>query len=154
MGSSICPPPYVSAARHSRQYVSSPVSFVTIVKPTAHADADVPLVCPVPFRWIMVVSCRLANILDSMFLHFQPLNFQGRYGTGLQVNMVGDENWLPLCVPNGNKSKIGMGYIFEEEMPPTTLFLDIGQDSGGGGGVQITFALSRHMKYWNLLTSQ
>lgn len=150
MAVDLCSPPFVG--RPSRQFVSPPVSFVTVVKPTAHADNDVPLVVPIPFRWIMVVSTRLANIGDTLFLHFEPLNRND--AGGLAINMVGNERWLPLCAPNGNKSKIGMGYIFEQEMPPTTLYLDIGQDAGGAGGIQITFALSTQMKYWSLLTSQ
>lgn len=153
MGNSIyCSEPYIKPDQRSRRYIGPPVSFVTVTKPTAHADNDVPLVIPIPFRWIMVTSTLLAAISDSLFLHFVPLNRND--AAGLAINMVGNEAWLPLCAPNGNKSKIGMGYIFENEMPPTTLYLDIGQDHGGAGGVQITFAVSSQMKFWSLLTSQ
>jgi hypothetical protein len=44
-----------------------------------------------------------------------------------------------------------MGYNFGRVLPPTTMYLDIGQEAGGAAGVQITFALSDEMEYWNLV---
>jgi len=132
----------------SRQYISPQVTFVTITKLTAAAEGDTPLIAPVPFKWIMVVSTRQADISDTLYLHFVPLN---KVYPGLAINQVGNEAWLPLCDSTGNHSKIGMGYNFGRVLPPTTMYLDIGQEAGGAAGVQITFALSDEMEYWNLV---
>lgn len=146
----VCSPPYIKPDQRSRRYSSPLVSFVTIVKPTGHADADVPFPITIPARQIVVVSTRLANIGDTLALHFVPLNLQNRWGVGTALAIQGDENWLPLCKFGTAQSKIGLGWIFDEPLPVQTMYLDIGQESGGAAGVPITFALSENIVNWHL----
>lgn len=137
-----CPP---STTLQSRPYVSPVITFVTIVKPTGHVDADVPFFIPIPTRMILVVSTRNANLSDSLFLSFVPLNLYGTPSapTGaIAWTPVGTEQWIPLCNFSATaKSKIGCGWLFKDPLPVGTMYLQIGQENGGAANVPITFAL-------------
>lgn len=154
MGSNNCPPPFVPPARRSRGYVSPLVSFTTVVNPTGAAIGDLKLTLPFPARSIIVVSTRNANLSDSLFLSFQPLNLMGTptIPTGsIGITPVGNENWLPLCNFSATaKSKIGLGWLFEDELAVQTLYLQMGQENGGAANVPITFAISNFVRNWHL----
>lgn len=139
-----CPP---ETSLRSRQYQSPIFTFVTIVKPTGHVDADVPFFIPIPTRLIVVVSTRNANLSDSLFLSFTPLNLYGTPSalTGaIAWTPVGTEQWLPLSPFSATaKSKIGCGWLFKDPLPVGTMYLQIGQENGGAANVPITFALAQ-----------
>jgi hypothetical protein len=138
-----CPP---STTLQSRQYISPAITFKTVQKLSDHADSDVPFFIPVPTYLIVVVSCLNANLSDSLFLSFTPLNL---YGTAsmpigsLAIVPQGTENWIPLCNFAGTaKSKIGCGWVFKKPLPVGTMFLQMGQENGGGPPFpSTTFAL-------------
>ena len=144
-----CPP---DSSRRSRNYVSPLMQFVTIMKPTNTADADVPLFLPFPAKQIICVSRAAAEINNTIFLHFIPLN--KNYAGGNAILPTGAEPWLPIGagVYGGAFTSVGSGWIFDEELPVTQLFLDMGQESGGSAG-PVTFAISNAIRYWKLQIS-
>lgn len=149
-----CPPPFIPPARRSRGYVSPLVSFVTVTNPTGAAIGDLALPLPIPARSIIVVSTRNANLSDSLFLSFKPLGLMGTptIATGATaITPVGNETWLPLCnFAATAKSKIGCGWIFEDELAVQTLYLQMGQENGGAAGIMITFAVSNFVANFHI----
>jgi hypothetical protein len=151
-GGSNCPP---DTTLSSRQYVSPRVSFVTVPPGVAPfiARADVPLILPIPAKVIVCVSTVLTEQNNTVFLHFNPIN---KLYTGTSILPNGTESWLPMCgiTTGGGAGRIGSGWVFTKELPPTTnLYLDIGQEGGGVSG-PITFAVSDDIAYWKLTGTQ
>jgi hypothetical protein len=116
------------------------IYYVTVTKVAlGGAKGDVPFRITIPARWIMVASCDAGHVGDSLFLHFDQL---GLTYTGNAITPVGNERWLPLFAVSSNRSKIGMGYLFDRPLPVNQdIYLDIGQEAGGGNYF-ITFAYS------------
>jgi hypothetical protein len=149
-GGGSCPP---DTSLQSRQYVSPRVSFVTVQHTNNAAIGDVPLILPIPAKVIVCVSTVLAEQGNTLFLHFVPLN---KVYAGINILPNGTEAWLPMCGLNtgGATGRMGSGWVFTKELPPTTnLFLDIGQESGGASQ-PITFAVSDDIAYWKLTGNQ
>ena len=150
-GGGQCPP---DTSLSSRQYVSPRVSFVTVQHTNNAAIGDVPLILPIPAKVIVCVSGTLAENGNTLFLHFVPLN--KNYTGAIAIQPNGTESWLPMCGLNtaGGTGRMGSGWVFTKELPPTTnLYLDIGQE-GGGGSNPITFAVSDDITYWKLTGTQ
>jgi hypothetical protein len=151
-GGGSCPP---DTSLQSRQYVSPRVSFVTVAAGAApfNARADVPLILPIPAKVIVCVSTTLTEQPNTLFLHFVPLN---KLYAGISILPTGNEAWLPMCGLNagGGTGRMGSGWVFTKELPPTTnLYLDIGQEGGGASG-PITFAVSDDITFWKLTGAQ
>ena len=142
-----CPP---VTTLHSRQYVSPQVSFQTIAKNVGGIQGDIPLNIPIPARTIICVSRNYLHLDDSMYLSFVPLGLSNPLATAILPN--GNENWLPFCTPTGPGDTVGLGYIFEDPLPPTTMYITQGQEAGGTvlPPLLTTFAISNSLKWWNL----
>jgi hypothetical protein len=141
-----CPP---ETTLRSRRYVSPAVSFVTITKNVGGIQGDIPFVLPIPAKTIIVVSRTNLHFNDSMFLHFVPLGLTNPLATAILP--TGQENWLPLCNSESPLSSIGLGYVFDEPLPPSTMFITQGQEAGGGVPLFTTLAVSNTLKWWNLV---
>lgn len=131
--------------------MSGPTIYYVTIKKIAlgGAKGDVPFRVAVPARWLMVATCDAGHLNDGLYLHFSPT---GKSYTSNGIVLVGNEPWLPLCDVQQAHSKIGMGYKFSSPLPVNTdIFLDIGQDAGGGDYF-ITLAYSDNVEDWKVLT--
>jgi hypothetical protein len=141
-----CPP---ETTLRSRGYVPSPVSFVTITKNALGIQGDIPFQLPIPAKAIIVVSRTNLHLNDGLYMSFRPLGLSNPNASAILP--LGTENWLPLCNPESALSTIGLGYIFDEPLPPTTMYMTIDQAAGGTPPFYVTLAVSNTLKWWNMV---
>jgi len=136
-GGGDCPP---DASLRSRNYQSPFLSYITIPATSGPAQADVPVLLPLPAKEIICVSCAEAQANDSLYMHFVPLN--KNYGIATAIIPTGNEQWLPFSDSGswgGNARRTGAGYKFSQTIPVLSLYFDIGHESGGSSA--ITFVI-------------
>ena len=138
-GGQDCPP---DESLRSRPYQSPFLSYVTIPQsvPAGPAQADVPVLLPLPAKEIICVSCTTAQDTDSLYMHFVPLN--KNYGIATAILPTGNEQWLPFNNTGtwgGNARRTGSGYKFSKQIPVLSLYFDIGHESGGSS--PLTFVI-------------
>ena len=141
-----CPP---ETTQRSRGYVSPPVSFITVTKNLNGIQGDIPFALPIPAKAIIVVSRTNLHLNDALFMHFVPLGLSNPLASAYLP--TGQENWLPLCNPESPLSTIGLGYIFDEPLPPQTMYLTMDQAAGGTAPLYVTLAVSNTLKFWNMV---
>jgi hypothetical protein len=103
-------------------------AFYTLTTAGGNAQADVPVLVPIPDAgFIFVANITPAHLTDSLWMHFIPTGKS--YATGT-IAPVGNEQWFPLCQQGSALTKIGLMYDFGDPLPPT-IYFDIGQETNG-----------------------